>query len=227
MRWDILAICFLVLLLPPRKSDFVMNSTPSPLALPRPGSPLWFEQIEETSTKTPDGTLEVKVLKNRIYRDSAGRVLSQGEIPADNNSTGTSYLDLMDPVNRIRVVLLPVERAGYRLPLPKSEDVHFVFHSENPLVSTQGWTTTTENLGLRIIDGIKFEGTRFRQASNDGSNVMNTTEQWYSQDLKLLQSIVTSCRGRTRTTRISKVHREEPDPALFIVPADYNIIDPK
>jgi hypothetical protein len=54
----------------------------------------------------------------------------------------------------------------------------------------------------------------------------NTSEEWISKDLQLtvLSTHYNPASG-TSTTRIANLSTSEPDPALFIVPAGYTVVD--
>jgi hypothetical protein len=92
------------------------------LVLPEAGAPVSFEQIDERSRPLEDGTTAVSVVRSRVYRDSAGRVRIESEMPAGARSSGmVPYVDLLDPVAGFRLLLFPADEVGYRLPMHTSK----------------------------------------------------------------------------------------------------------
>ena len=91
--------------------------------------------------------------------------------------------------------------------------------------------TSTESLGTQSIDGVVAQGTRITRViptgaqGNDGP-ITITTDSWNSPDLHLtLLTVTTDPRSGVQTTRYSNFSRAEPDPALFLVPGGYSIVD--
>ena len=201
------------------------NDGPLLVVLPHPGAPLSLEQIQERSTKRADGTSIMEVLKSTVYRDSTGRVMVRGDFREGVEQSPTPYEELIDPVQRFHVVLLVNEKIGYRLVWSTSKESHFTFFASGQGLLSEKPTVITENLGMREIEGIKCDGLRFIHTTQDKPNLLNTTEQWYSDDLRLLGAFVSSFGDEVRTVRIRNVRREEPDPELFVVPSNYQIID--
>jgi hypothetical protein len=90
---------------------------------------------------------------------------------------------------------------------------------------------TTESLGTQMIDGVLAQGTRMTRIiptgaqGNDGP-ITITTDNWYSPDLQLnLLTVTTDPRSGVQTTKFTDFSRAEPDPALFMVPVGYSIVD--
>lgn len=55
-----------------------------------------------------------------------------------------------------------------------------------------------------------------------------TTETWTSPELKMVVlSKNSDPRSGESTTRLTNISRSEPDPSLFQIPADYEIIEPQ
>jgi hypothetical protein len=201
------------------------NSSSFLLVLPAPGASLSFEQIEEHSRRIEDGTLSVEGRKTKVYRDSSGRLRIE-------SSTHATYItQLIDPVAGSRVILLSTEteKIGYSFPLPKSSEGKFTIFApvgnESAGDPSRQWTPTAENLGIRTIEGIEFEGIRIVNAAEGEPALKKTVEYWHSADLKLIGLIVSSSPHETFTARIQNVFREEPDSTLFTVPPDYTVLD--
>jgi hypothetical protein len=90
---------------------------------------------------------------------------------------------------------------------------------------------STEDLGTQTMEGVLVNGVRTTHAIPAGQigndrPITIVTEIWTSPDLK---TVVYSKRSDPRmgeqTFRLTNIVRAEPDPALFTVPADFNIMD--
>ena len=223
-----LGIVLLALLASAQTTHTVPRSGAALLVLPRPGVPLSFEQIEESSRKFDDGASAVEVRKSKIYRDFAGRLRMEAGIREGSGHPSTPYTDFIDPVAGSRVILLSTEteKVGYRLPWPKSSEGGFGFcfaREQDP--PSRKWTARTESIGARTIEGSGFDGTRIIQTAQGEPRLTKTIEEWYSADLKLIGLLLFSAPNETYAARIQNVRCEEPDPALFTVPPNYKVVD--
>jgi hypothetical protein len=88
-----------------------------------------------------------------------------------------------------------------------------------------------EELGSQMVEGVMARGTRSTTTIEAGA-IGNTqpihivSEQWYSEDLKVLVMTKHSDPRIGETTyRLTNVQLAEPSPALFQVPADYTFKD--
>jgi hypothetical protein len=82
-----------------------------------------------------------------------------------------------------------------------------------------------------VLNGITCRGTRETYtlpASGNGANkpVTVTDEYWYSEDLHINILIHHKLsNGSGKAVEVLQIKREPPDPALFEVPDDYDIVD--
>jgi hypothetical protein len=90
---------------------------------------------------------------------------------------------------------------------------------------------STEDLGTQMIDGVLVYGTRqttIMPVGSEGNDrpITTTSETWVSRDLGLtVLSTNYSPLNGTSTTKIANLSTIEPDPALFMVPIGYTIVD--
>jgi len=228
ITWFTLGIGLTLMLASAPDNHAPQNEGPVLLVLPKAGAPLSFEQTQEHSAKRADGTTVVQTLKSTVYRDSSGRVMIRGEFREGAGQSPNPYQELIDPVQGLHVVLLVNQKIGYRVAWSTSQEGQFFsFFATGQGLRSENPTVNTENLGVREIEGIKFNGIRFIHMTEGKPHLRNTIEQWYSDDLKLLGVFVSSSDDEVRTVRIHNVRRQEPDPELFVTPADYQIIDSK
>ena len=90
---------------------------------------------------------------------------------------------------------------------------------------------TRETLAAQPINGLIASGTRVTRTIPAGQignaqPIQTVREVWTSSDLKVaVMTKVSDPRTGTVVTQLTNVNRSEPDPTLFQVPADYEIID--
>jgi len=90
---------------------------------------------------------------------------------------------------------------------------------------------TTESLGSRVVEGVSADGTRTTTVWPLGSvgndrELVATDEVWYSRQLQMnVLSKGSDPRYGDTTTQLSNVSLAEPDPSLFIPPADHGSRD--
>ena len=102
---------------------------------------------------------------------------------------------------------------------------------QKTIIASDPADVKTEDLGTQTMEGLLVTGTRTTRTIPSGQigndkPISIVTEVWTSPDLK---TIVSSKRSDPRmgeqTFQLSNVARTEPDPLLFIVPADFKVID--
>ncbi len=91
--------------------------------------------------------------------------------------------------------------------------------------------SSLQDLGTQVIDGVVVHGTRVvtvtpaGYAGADGP-ISNTRDMWYSPDLNMIiRTVLGGPLLGTQTERVANLSRSEPDSSLFVVPADYRIVD--
>ena len=93
-----------------------------------------------------------------------------------------------------------------------------------------GGTSTREDLGEQLIEGVRATGTRTTTVIPAGSSIGNqneiriVAEQWFSPDLEVLVLTKhTDPRVGETVYKLTNIVRGQPDPNLFSVPGDYTI----
>lgn len=90
-----------------------------------------------------------------------------------------------------------------------------------------------ESLGTKTIDGVLVEGTRSTHTTPEGAQgndrpISTVIETWYSSELReMIESTSSDPRSGENITRLTNIDRNNPDPSLFQVPDDYEIVDEK
>lgn len=201
------------------------TSTAQLLAIPQPGAPISFDQIEEHSVRVLDGTSRVEfTVTGKTYRDSAGRIRKESEIRNAQDEHVGSSISVLDPVAGLQFVMS--RGTVYRRPfLSSGEGQYFSADAADGQESPHQWTTKTENAGKRKIEDREFEGIRTITIAEDEPRLATTVEEWHSPQLKLIGRVDRFGPYKAYTIKIQNLRQEEPDPALFALPADYEIID--
>ena len=205
------------------------EAKPSPpaMVLPDPRGPLSVEAIEEYVTKNPDGTSTSGIEKMKDYRDPAGRMRSEMELPQPFGDP-ILMIELTDPIEGFIAVLEPGTKVAHRLKFPKTGSRAEISISGGPtgLMTVRGKKTRkTEALGKQTIEGSEFEGTRTTTTSDEQPSLVAVDDVWESKELGLIGLVKHSGPDGEMTSRIQNVDRTVPDPALFVIPADYRIRD--
>ena len=88
-----------------------------------------------------------------------------------------------------------------------------------------------ESLGTKTIDGLVVNGTKFTMTVPEGTQgndrpISTVTESWTSPELRqMIESTTSDPRNGESITRLTNIDRNNPDPSLFQVPPDYQIVD--
>ncbi|MBK9168476.1 MAG: hypothetical protein IPM24_13540 [Bryobacterales bacterium] len=174
-------------------------------------------------------------------------------LPGTGATRGT--ISLYDPVEGVNWILDPVEKKARKLPAPPlpppPPTVSGGFAGEfsgrmvvrslaidaqpapvwTPLAGGPGAAQEQESLGKRVIDGMECEGTRYVRVIPEGAignerPIRVEGERWFSKELQAMVE-TRNIDPRTGETRmqLTNIRRGEPDPALFRVPPDYEIVD--
>ena len=186
-----------------------------------PGGPFTAtENVQITQTKS-DGTIVTgPVDRIRFYRDSSGR--TRTELRPEMNSEfmqpgPPENIDVIDSVAGFRYFMDAKTTTARRYPFPKASP------------NAPAFPEPGESLGTRVIEGLVCDGYRnvsIYPASTVGMDhdVVVQTEKWVSRELGIWAVWkITDPRIGVHVTWFSNIIRAEPDPTLFVVPADYTI----
>ncbi len=187
---------------------------------PISGMPFAATVVIESEQTLPDGTVEKKHSASIIARDSSGRIHNERRYLMSGDFKVMPPLlsvHLFDPATRVSDFYNPITLICNERTLPPP----------GPTVTDP----KAEDLGVKTVSGFEAKGTRSTrtvpaQFSGTGKPVEIADETWYSEDLHMnLLERHTDPRSGVQTVRITGIKREEPDTALFQVPAGYKIVD--
>ena len=141
------------------------------------------------------------------------------KFPLPKRSELANPLDLLAAVAGI--LIGPTEQAGAAGTAPPSG--HRADESEGP-------PSQNESLGTKTIEGVTAVGRRTTMTyapdkTNNNRGFVTIFEAWESPELGMMMVLTkhSDSRSGELTTRLTNIRRTEPDPSLFVVPADYTI----
>ncbi|MFZ0639828.1 MAG: hypothetical protein WA020_00535 [Candidatus Acidiferrales bacterium] len=212
------------------------------------GSPVSYEQVSENSRVLADGTrITPKTTTTSFYRDSAGRTRTERPLPGgfvpSQSAPSLRLIEIRDPVAGVQYVLDAEHHVAYRLPFsvltPQESSSEEASTALSPQVKSASAAPddpdrpqhTSESLGTEVMEGVSVQGHRTTTVYPTGSlnndrPITRTCENWYSADLNM--PVLYKCSDLLNgdyTTRLTNINRAEPDPSLFQVPPDYQIVD--
>lgn len=218
------------------------------------GAPYSAEEVTEHVQTLADGThITQPSPKTVFYRDSLGRTRIERTFPLPpgaSGAAGPNFIEISDPVSGARYTLDPRSRTARKLSfpsappppptgttaIPKPDAVQATIPALSPTLpdsQQQRPQFSRESLGTQAIDGVLAEGTRtivtypIGAVGNDRP-ITTVSETWTSTELKTVVFRKNSDpRNGDTTTRLTNISRVEPDPSLFQIPSDYEIVDPQ
>jgi hypothetical protein len=192
----------------------------------------------ETVQLLGDGNRITNKTVSRVYRDSEGRVRRESvgvtaEVFIHDPTTGVSYV--LDPQRRralrSRPNVTPAEVEKLTSATTVQSDSTPQAATQPPVKKKKRRPPNTEVLGQQMVEGVLCEGQRTTTviAAGEAGNELPLTiinEQWRSPELQVLVLTKHSDpRIGATTYRLTNIQRDEPDRALFTVPAGYRLRD--
>ncbi len=190
-------------------------------------------EITAECVETPEsGVTTTRHESEVVYRDSAGRLRWDLNHPAPELNEPGDVIQIVDATAGFIAVLIPIAKCAFRQTFPAGS-----LGPNPPGASILGGpaaalslepgkkTIKKKTLGKQVIEGIEFEGELTTVTVAGERTVVATDESWFSKELGLYGLRITTSRGRKTTSKIQKVDRNEPDPSLFAIPAEYVIQD--
>ena len=218
------------------------------------GAPYSGEEVTERVQTLADGThITQPPQKTVFYRDSQGRTRIERTIPLPpgaSSAAAPNFIEISDPVSGARYTLDPRSRTVRKLSYPSAPppppsgttvtSQRLAVQAATPAMSpslpdsqAKRPEFSRESLGTQTIEGVLAEGSRITvtypigAVGNDRS-ITTVSETWTSPDLKtVVLSKNSDPRNGDSTTRLTNISRLEPDPSLFQIPSDYEIVDPQ
>ncbi len=209
------------------------------------GMPYSAQEATERVQTLADGTRITQPSQQvMFYRDSLGRTRTERSLAPPPGATaagiaGPAFIDIADPVKGTHYTLDPRSHVARQIsapPPPPPPPASAAAMNRVPAFSApaaaqrQRPESSRESLGTQTIEGVLAEGQRRTMVypvgffGNDRP-ITTVSEIWTSPDLKIVVlSKNSDPRSGESTTRLTNISRGEPDPSLFQVPADYEIV---
>ncbi len=179
-----------------------------------------------------DGNTVTLVNHRKIARDHAGRIFEErryvAPAPGLPDSVSLTWLQIANPATH--TYLNCSARTHVCHVLPDNSPVSRP-NLESGTTKFAGGTQTQRNLGKDILDGVEVEGmqvTTVIDAGQFGNAKPVTIERtfWYSPELGInLKSTRNDPNSGRQTFTVTEISRDEPDPALWQVPAGFAVVD--
>ncbi len=174
-------------------------------------------------TKSPDGKKEAAL----YTRDGNEWTVAQEELGI--------VIQIFDCPNGKVLTIEPASRIALSRDLPEralsssAADHPYSYYFTSTLRGGQSTSFRAEDLGVKEIAGIPARGVRTTSLGTDDDEwkgkPISIHEIWVSDDLAvtMVSYINDLKRGIAGTTRLVDIKREEPDPKLFQIPAEFKI----
>jgi hypothetical protein len=192
-----------------------------------PNLPYTAEIVQRFSETLPNGNQVVRKRRIVQMRDSQGRTrienFSTDGPGCCENRNQPDVVNLYVPLQRQFIQLFPRTKKARVMTFPGTGPIPTHGDPNDKNIERQ-------SLPGRTIHGIYSEGTRvtFLVPHNDGraTEVGCVKESWVSPEMKI--AVLTKSGGTCSDggiTEIREIDRNEPDAALFEIPADYEVLD--
>ena len=209
------------------------------------GAPYSAEEVFDHTQTLADGThITQKTRVSKVFRDSQGRSRRERHLFSGANGDDLTIVEIADPVSGFGYILDPYNHVAHRFapaeggggqaryaehtPVVPAPTEHVVTSAPPP---TDRPEVSTESLGSQIIEGVNAEGKKTTRTipigmmGNDRP-LVNVTEFWFSPELRITVLTKNSDpRMGESVMQLRNIERSEPDPALFSVPPDYQVVD--
>jgi hypothetical protein len=229
------------------------SAAPPTLTLRTPvvaGAPFSAEETFTIVQTLADGTHITHARSTRkLYRDSAGRTRTEQPMPGTARAAGQSaegaptIAEITDPVARVKYTLDTVGKVAHKqtMEAPKAQMPARRAPTTARAVpcpvlndcAREGPKVAVERLGSQTVESLLVRGERRTTvipAGFEGNDrpVTVVSENWVSPELKItVLSTVNDPRSGESTRKLVNIDRSDPDPSLFIPPADYTVVEEK
>ena len=182
-------------------------------------------QSMENMRTLADGThiTNPSPLGTTTYRDSMGRLRTERPVFGGRSPVDFAAVEILDPVAGYVYVLDSVNRVAHRVPVQT--------HTMTVPPASSVNNPVSEPLGRQVMFGVTLEGRKTTITYPAGSPMGNdrpvttVSEIWTDpkNSVVVLRKSISLTGDSTMT--LQNYSNAEPDPALFQIPAGYNVVD--
>jgi hypothetical protein len=205
------------------------------------GQPYSLVETTTTVRTLGDGTTITNHQEIHKMRDAEGRQRTEIGFEHDGAIQFTSVI-IFDNVARETINLMMTTKTAhiFHMTEPKPMDPAKLAELKAKAAETRVNHPTQpanppiiEKLGGQTVAGVYAEGTRITRVIPPGKEgndreIRSVTETWVSPDLKITVGQTSDDpRNGKRTMVVTELSRGDPAASLFVVPADYKVIEPK
>ena len=198
----------------------------------------FFAQLSiETEQVLADGTHILRKEEGSLCRDRLGRLRQELKLPLPPPMMASAEIGtiaiLSDPSTGAHWTLMPAAKTAMKMTMPTASTGKMNVNS-NAEKNFRGFSGfgdegSAEKLGAQNMEGVSATGTRFThtipagQLGND-QPLQLVTERWYSSEIHMTVFLKRSDpMNGSKTLKVTDIRREEPDAAMFNIPADYAV----
>jgi hypothetical protein len=209
------------------------------------GAPYSAQGVTQFTQTLADGNHIQRTTTASMARDSQGRTRTERSLPAigalAGSGTASKAVFINDPVAGTGYMLDATHKTARQMPANRHRQPPAQSASDQGAAAGSSRAArasmrersnaniTIDDLGTQVMDGLSVQGrrrTRTIPAAQAGSakDIQVVTESWYSADLQMVVMSKTSDpRFGDSVYQVTNINRAEPDPSLFMVPADYQL----
>lgn len=200
------------------------------------GAPYSGRQSSENVRTLPNGThiTNPSAMSGMTYRDSQGRVRTERPMfpaPAGRKAPiDVTVIQIQDPVAGFLYVLDTVNHVAHRMPV-QARPLPVPAINGTPPPSPAGYTSASESLGTQVMFGVVLTGRKTTSTTPAGSPMGNDqplttiSENWTDPRTNVLVFRKSTSPNGDSTMTMQNYSNTEPDPALFQIPAGYQVAD--
>jgi len=201
------------------------------------GAPYSAVAVTETRQTLADGNTISRKVQANVFRDGQGRTRREttltGVGPLATTGASRTFVRIYDPVAGTAFVLHQDTKLAEKLRVPPGgrkppANLQGKFNARMQEEIANG-SLKKEDLGVRTINGISAQGTRFTRTipagqAGNAKPIVITNERWYSPDLQIvIKTVRNDPRFGETTYTVTNIQKQEPAAALFAVPSDYTV----
>ena len=208
------------------------------------GAPYSTQAVTQFTQALADGNHIQRTTTASVVRDSAGRTRTERSVgaigPLAGSGGASKAVFINDPVAGVSYMLDATSHTARQIPAMLNRRRTASDQAGQPQVKTESTRAVlrqramanmkTDDLGTQVIDGLAVQGKRLTRtvpAAQAGSerDIEVVTETWTSPDLQMVVMSKTSDpRFGESIYKLTNISRAEPDPMLFTVPSDYQML---
>jgi hypothetical protein len=149
--------------------------------------------------------------------------------PGAKSPDDVILVEIQDPLAGYLYVLDSVNHVAHRVPVQPRKPIVRPVPALRAVPT--GYTSTSESLGTQVMFGVMLTGQKTTSTTPAGSLMGNDrpvttiSEIWTDPQTNVVVLKKTASPTGDSTMTMQNYSHAEPDPALFLVPADYQLVD--